>query len=75
MDLTPLEKGQFFDILKFLFLQPRTLLFSFNSIIKHYFMFYIDQKKLKTWPILNQKHGLTPLEKGQIFDFLNFLFL
>ena len=27
------------------------------------------------WPILDQNHGLTPLEKCQYFDFLNFFFL
>ena len=32
------------------------------------------QKKLKKWPFLDQNHGLTPLEKCQFFDFLNFLF-
>ena len=31
----------------------------------------LDQK----WPFLDQKHGLTPLEKSQFFYFLNFFFL
>ena len=31
--------------------------------------------KLEKWPFLDQNHGLTPLEKCQFFDFLNFLFL
>ena len=26
------------------------------------------------WPFLHYKHGLTPLEKCQFFDFLNFVF-
>ena len=30
---------------------------------------------MEKWPILDQNHGLTPLEICQFFDFLNFLFL
>ena len=33
------------------------------------------KEKLKKWPVLDQNHGLTPLEKCQFFDFLFFLFL
>ena len=29
---------------------------------------------MKKWPIFDQNHGLTPLEKSQFFDFLNFFF-
>ena len=29
---------------------------------------------MKKWPILDQNHGLTSLEKSQFFDFLNFFF-
>ena len=36
---------------------------------------YCPKKKLEKWPFLDQNHGLTPLEKCQFFDFLNFLFL
>ena len=32
-------------------------------------------KKMENWPFLDQSHGLTPVEKLQVFDFLNFLFL
>ena len=32
-------------------------------------------KKLKKWPFFDQNHGLTPLQKCQFFDVLNFLFL
>ena len=35
----------------------------------------IIKKKLEKWPFFDQNHGLTPLEKCQFFDFLNFLFL
>ena len=33
------------------------------------------KKKFEKWPFFEQNHGLTPLEKCQFFDFLNFLFL
>ena len=34
-----------------------------------------QEKKVVKWPILDQNHGLTPLEKSQFFDFSNFVFL
>ena len=30
------------------------------------------KKNLEKWPFFDQNHGLTPLEKCQLFDFLNF---
>ena len=36
---------------------------------------YSKKKKLEKWPFLDQNNGLTPLEKCEFFDFLNFLFL
>ena len=30
---------------------------------------------MEKWPILDQKDGLTPLQKSQFFDFFNFVFL
>ena len=49
--------------------------FSFKNIVKHIFLAYIDQeKKMEKWPFFDQNHGLTPLEKSQFFDFLNFVF-
>ena len=30
---------------------------------------------MQKWPILIQNHGLTPLEKSQFFNLLNFFFL
>ena len=39
-------------------------------------MVYIAQKKKwKKWPVFDQNHGLTPLEKCQFFGYLKFLFL
>ena len=50
--------------------------FSFQNILKGIFLSYIaEKKKLEKWPFLDQNNGLTPLEKCQFFDFLNFLFL
>ena len=74
--LTPLEKCQFFDFLNFLFLKPRKAFFWLQNIVKDIFLASIALKvKLEKWPVLDQNHGLTPLEKCQFFDFLNFLFL
>ena len=29
---------------------------------------------MEKWPFFGQNHGLTPLEKSQLVDFLNFFF-
>ena len=34
-----------------------------------------EKKELNKWQYFDQNHGLTPLEKCQFFDFMNFLFL
>ena len=45
-------------------------------MVKDIFLAYIAlKKKLEKWPFLDQNHGLNPLEKCQVLDFLNFLFL
>ena len=36
---------------------------------------YCLKKQLEKWPFLDKNHALTPLEKCQFFDCLNFLFL
>ena len=35
---------------------------------------YCLKKRIEKWPFLDQTHGLTPLEKCQFFDFLDFFF-
>ena len=72
----PLEKCRFFDFLNFLFLKPRKAFFR-SRISQNTLSWPVLPKKTKAekWPILDQNHGLTPLEKCQLFDFLNFLFL
>ena len=50
---------------------------SFQNIMKDNFLAYITYKKnkLEKLPFLDENHELTPLEKCQFFDFLDFLFL
>ena len=74
--LTPLKKCQFFDFLNFLFLQPRKA-FLRSRISSNTFSWPIlpKKKKFEKWPFLDQNHGLTPLQKCDIFDFQDFMFL
>ena len=74
--ISPFEKCQFFDFFNFLFLLPRKAFFRF-IVTKKTFFWPIKPKKKRQekWPLLDQNHGLTPSEKCQFFEFLNFLFL
>ena len=73
--LTPLQKCQFFDFLNFLFLLPRKA-FLRSRIEKNTFLWPIlPKKKLEKWPLFDQNHKSTALQKCLFFDFLNFLFL
>ena len=49
--------------------------FSFLNIVNDLFLPIVQKKKLEKWSFVDQNHGLSPLEKCQFFDFLNFLFL
>ena len=51
--------------------------FPFQNIIKDIFLAYIayKKKKLEKWPFFDQNHGLSPLEKCQFINFLDFMFL
>ena len=83
--LTSLEKCQFFNFLNFLLLQTRKVFFRCRissrgfSVLeyrkRHFPYLHCLKKKLEKWLFLHQNHGLTPLEKVQFLDFLNFLFL
>ena len=42
---------------------------------RHFLGLYCLEKKLEKWPVLDQNHELTALEKCQFADFLDFLFL
>ena len=73
---TRLEKCEFFDLFKFVFLQPRKAFFRSTISYKAFAWPILPEKtKLEKQPFLDQNHGLTPLEKCQFVDFLNFLFL
>ena len=50
--------------------------FSFYNIVKVIFQAYnAFKKRFEKWPVLDQNHGLTPLENLPFFDIFNFLFL
>ena len=74
--VNPLGKMSIFRLFEiFVFIAQKTV-FSFQNIVKDIFLAYIGYKeKLEKRPFFDQNHGLTPLEKCQFFDFLNFLFL
>ena len=65
-----------FRLFELLVFMAQKGIFSFQNVRKDIFLTYIAQKrKLQTCPFLDKNHGLTSLEKCQVFDFLNFLFL
>ena len=74
--LIPLEKCQVFDFFELYVFIALKGVFSFQNIIKDIFLIYIAEKKrMEKRPVLYRNHGLTPLEKCQVFHFLNFMFL
>ena len=74
--VNPFAKISIFRLFQTLVFIALKGVFSFLNIVKDVYPAYIaQQKKLEKWPFLDQKHGLTPLEKCQFLDFLDFLFL
>ena len=74
--VNPFEKITFFPLFELAVFIAQKRVLSFRNIVKHIFLAYIaSQQKMKKWPILNQYHGLTPLQKSHFFHFLNLLFL
>ena len=72
----PFGKMSIFRLFELLVFKAQKGVFSFQNILKDIFLAYIAEKeKLKIWPFLYQNHELTPLEKCQLFTFLNLLFL
>ena len=62
-----------FELLVFIAVKRPFFLY---NIVKHIFLVYMPKKKkIEKWPIFDQNHELTPLEKSRFLDFLNFLFL
>ena len=66
--LTPLEKSQLFHFINLLFLLSGKV-FSLSRIWSNTFFchFLGGNKNMAKLPILNQTHGLAPLEKSQFF--------
>ena len=73
--LTPLAKCEFFDFLNFLFFQPRKAFFGSRISSKTFSWRILPKKKVRKMAIFGPKPLVTPLEKYQFFNFLNFLFL
>ena len=65
--LPRLEKCQFFDFLKLLFLSPRKVFLVLEYRKRHFLGLYWIKKKLEKRPFWDQNHGLTPLKKCQFF--------
>ena len=64
-----------FRLFELLFLIAQKGVLFFQNIVKDISLAYIAyKKKLEKWSFLKQNHGLTPLEKCQFYEFLNFLF-
>ena len=68
--LTTLKKYQFLDFITLLFFSLERAFF-YSRISWKTFSLPISPKKksLEKWPFSYQNDGLTPLEKGQFFDF------
>ena len=74
--VNPFGKMSTFRLFEFLVFVAWKGLFLFWNIVKDILLASnVYTKKLEKWPFLDQNHELTPLEKCQVFDFLNFLFL
>ena len=74
--VNPFRKMSIFRLFELLFFIKQKGVFSFQNIIKNFFLEYIVKKKSsKKWPFLDKKHRLAPWEKCQFLDVFNFLFL
>ena len=68
--LTPLKKMRFLSPRKTKIFMAKKGFFSIQNIIKHYFQSYFDGKQItEKITVFDQKHGLTPLEKCDFWDF------
>ena len=73
--VNPFRKMSIFRLFKLLVFIAQKGVFSFYNIIKDISVALIAKKKnFKNWPFLDQKPGLTSLEKCRFFDFLEFFF-
>ena len=73
----PFGKMSIFRLFELLVFIAQKSVFWLQNIVKDIFLACIalKKKKMEKWPFLDQNHGLSPFEKCQFFDFLNFLFL
>ena len=62
-----------FELLLFIF--QKNFFFVLEYHKRQFPGLYCLKKKFEKWPYLDQNDGLTCLEKGQFYDFLNFLYL
>ena len=65
--------SRLFELL--LFISQKDVFFVLEYRKRHFPRLFCLKKRLGKWPFLHESHMLTPLEKCQFFDFLNFLFL
>ena len=73
--VNPLEKCQFFDFLNLFFCSIERCFLVLEYRKRHFSgLYFLKKKSWKSGHFWTKKHGLTPLEKCQFFDFLNFLF-
>ena len=73
--LTPLKKCHFWDFQNFLFLQSKKRFLFLYKVNKHFFQSHFNQIQIKkNLAFFDQKHGLTPLEKLDFWDFEKFCF-
>ena len=71
----PFGKSAIFSLFKLFFIAQKGVFFVLEYRKTHFRgLFWKKRKKLSKSPFLSKNHGLTPLEKWQFFDFLNFLF-
>ena len=74
--LNPFGKMSIFRLSQLFFFIGFKEGFSLQNIVKDISWPILPKKqKMEKWRFLDQNHGLTPLEKCQFFDFLNFSFL
>ena len=69
--VNPFAKKSIVRLFELLVFMAQKGVFSFQNIVKEIVLAYIPQKKNKVekLPILDQNHGLTPLDKCQFFGF------
>ena len=71
--LTPFEKkANFFFFFLLLGCRVQKGVFFFYNIDRDFFFFpyFAKNENVQQIPLVDQNHGVTPLEKGEIFDFL-----